>query len=136
MTEAYIGIGSNLGDRRSYIDRAIEILRRSEHIMVDKVSPIYETDPVGGPPQGKFLNGAIKIKTDLSCGELLGLLNSIEDTLGRKKDVRNGPRIIDLDILTYGNACIQEDDLIVPHPRMNERDFVMRPLRDIMGEDR
>ena len=132
MTEAYIGIGSNLGDRRFYIDRAVEMLRRSEHIMVEEVSPIYETGPVGGPPQGKFLNGAMKIRTDLSCRELLGLLNSIEDTLGRKRDIRNGPRIIDLDILTYGNACIQEDDLIVPHPRMNERDFVMRPLRDIL----
>jgi 2-amino-4-hydroxy-6-hydroxymethyldihydropteridine diphosphokinase len=131
MTEAYIAVGSNLGDRKGYIENAVELLKRSERIKVDKVSTLYETDPVGGPAQGRFLNGAIKIETDLSCRDLLNRLMDIEDMLGRKREAENGPRTIDLDILTYGDLHIEEPDLIVPHPRMNEREFVMRPLSDI-----
>ena len=131
MTEVYIGVGSNLGDRRRYIEDAIGLLRRSEHIRVDKVSPLYETDPVGGPPQGKFLNGAIRIETDLSARELLNRLAEIEKALGREREVADGPRTIDLDILTYGDARIDEPGLIIPHPRMHERDFVKRPLEDL-----
>ncbi|MEE8359376.1 MAG: 2-amino-4-hydroxy-6-hydroxymethyldihydropteridine diphosphokinase [Candidatus Omnitrophota bacterium] len=132
MAEAYIGIGSNLGDRSGCIESAIGLLKKSDKITVDKVSALYETDPVGGPPQGKFLNGAIKITTDLSCRELLNRLMDIEETLGRKREGVNTPRTIDLDILTYGDLRIEEPDLIVPHPRMNEREFVMRPLGDLM----
>ena len=131
MVRAYIGVGSNLGDRRAYIERSIEMLKSYADIRVDKVSPLYETDPVGGPAQGRFLNGAIKIETDLPCRELLRRLMDIEDMLGRKREVENGPRIIDLDIITYGDLHIEEPGLIVPHPRMNEREFVMRPLSDI-----
>ncbi len=131
MTEAYIGIGSNLGDRKRYVDAAIELLKESPNIKVEKTSPLYETGPVGGPPQGKFLNGVIKIETDLSPRQLLNRLMAIEEDLGRVRKVRNGPRTIDLDILTYGDIHIEEEDLIIPHPRMNERDFVKRPLADL-----
>jgi len=133
MIESYIGIGSNLGDRRKYIERAIEMLKRSQKIKVDKVSPLYETEPVGGPPQGKFLNGVIKIETDFSPRELLNRLKEIEDDLGRVRRVKNGPRTIDLDILTYGDKHIEKGDLVIPHPRMNERDFVKDPLNDILN---
>ena len=132
MTEVYIGIGSNLGDRRGCIESAIDLLKKSDKIRVDKVSPFYETDPVDGPSQGKFLNGAIKITTGLSCRELLNRLMDIEDALGRKREGANTPRTIDLDILTYGDLRIEEPDLIVPHPRMNEREFVRRPLGDLL----
>lgn len=133
MTESYIGIGSNLGDRKGYIERAIEILKTSSDIKVSKVSPLYETEPVNGPPQGKFLNGAIRIETDLSARGLLNRLMAIEKTLGRVRDIKNGPRTIDLDILTFGDQHIEEGDLIIPHPRMNERDFVKRPLADLLN---
>lgn len=133
MTEVFVGVGSNLGDRKRYIESAIEILRQSQNIEVEMVSPLYETEPVGGPPQGRFLNGAIKIKTDFSPRELLKNLQAIEESLGKRRDVKNGPRTIDLDILTFGNMHIEEEDLIVPHPRMHERDFVKRPLNDLLG---
>ena len=116
-----------------YINTAIKRLEESQDIRVDKVSPLYETEPVGGPPQGKFLNGVIRVETDLSPRELLDRLKRIEDTLGRKRDIKNGPRTIDLDILTFGDIHIQEEDLVIPHPRMNERDFVKRPLNDLLN---
>lgn len=133
MIESYIGIGSNLGDRKKIIESAIEMLKETQDIKVDKVSPLYETEPVGGPPQGKFLNGVVRVETGLSPKELLNSLKRIEDTLGRIREVNNGPRTIDLDILTYGDMHIEEEGLIIPHPRMNERDFVKRPLNDILN---
>jgi len=131
MESVYIGIGSNLGDRQKNIDLAIENLRSTSSIVVEKISSIYETDPVGGPPQGKFLNGVIRIKTALSPKELLAILKEIEKSLGRRQAVRFGPRVIDLDILTYGDIRINEENLIIPHPRMNEREFVLQGLREI-----
>lgn len=133
MTESYIGIGSNMGNRKRYIKRAIDMLKDSKYISVEKVSPLYETEPVGGPPQGKFLNGVIRVKTNYSPRELLNRLRIIEDALGRERKIKNGPRTIDLDILTFGDLCIEEEDLIIPHPRMNERDFVKRPLKDLLN---
>lgn len=135
MADAYIGIGSNLGDRKRYIDTAIDMLKRTPNIEVKKVSPLYETDPVGGPPQGRFLNGVIKIETDFTPEELLEKLHEIEERFGRIREVRNGPRTMDLDILTYGNVKIDRRDLTIPHPRMDERDFVKRPLRDLLSSD-
>lgn len=133
MTEAYIGVGSNLGNRREYIERAVRMLKADGRIKVDKVSPLYETDPVGGPPQGKFLNGVIRIETDFSARELLERLMKIEESLGRKRYIKDGPRTIDLDILTYGEEHIEEEGLVIPHPRMNERNFVKRPLSDLVN---
>tara|TARA_Y100000031_G_C8218179_1_gene384532 strand:- start:502 stop:906 length:405 start_codon:yes stop_codon:yes gene_type:complete len=127
----YIGVGSNLGDREKNIQDAVQGLKEIEKIEVKKLSRLYETDPLGGPPQGKYLNGAIELDTTLSPRELLLVLLGIERSLGRQRTIRNGPRTIDLDILIYGDEKINEPDLKIPHPRMREREFVQRPLRDI-----
>jgi len=127
----YIGVGSNLGDRKKHIEDAIEKLKNIEGVEVKRVSSIYETEPVGGPKQGKYLNGAIEIETGLGPREFLGKLQDIEKELGRKKTVKNGPRTIDLDILLYGDNKIDEPDLKIPHPNMHEREFVMKPLKEI-----
>lgn len=128
---SYIALGSNLGDRHFNINKAIEYLKANQNIRVEKVSSIIETEPQGGPPQGKFLNAVVKIKTSLSCEELLRFLQDIENKLGRKRSIKNGPRTIDLDILLYGNKKIDEEDLKIPHPKMFERDFVLKPLLEI-----
>ncbi len=133
MTESYIGIGSNLGDRKINVEAAIKMLGDLPKIEVEGISPLYETKPVGGPSQGRFLNGVIKIKTLLLPKELLNSLKAIEDALGRIREVKDGPRTIDLDILTYGDISIEEEGLVIPHPRMNERDFVKRPLNDLLN---
>jgi 2-amino-4-hydroxy-6-hydroxymethyldihydropteridine diphosphokinase len=127
-----LGIGSNLGDRRKNIKRAIELLSKTKGVKIHQVSRIYETEPVAGPPQGKFLNGAIKIKTILSAGGLLKVLKDIEKKLGRVRTIRYGPRTIDLDILLYGTKTINKKNLKIPHPRMFEREFVLKPLREII----
>jgi 2-amino-4-hydroxy-6-hydroxymethyldihydropteridine pyrophosphokinase len=127
----YIGIGSNLGDREKYIENAIEKLNNIEDVEVKKVSGIHETEPVGGPRQGKYLNAAIEIETALKPRELLAKLQDIERQLGRKRSVKNGPRTIDLDILLYGDDKIDEPDLKIPHPGMAGREFVMKPLKEI-----
>lgn len=131
MVTSYIGIGSNLGDRRQNINRAISYLKDSDNIKVTKVSSIYETEPVGGPPQEKFLNGVIEIDTDLPPLDLLDRLEEIETKLGRVRSEKNDPRTIDLDILLYGDIQINNERLTVPHPRMREREFVLRGLREI-----
>ncbi|OPX30112.1 MAG: 2-amino-4-hydroxy-6-hydroxymethyldihydropteridine diphosphokinase [Candidatus Omnitrophica bacterium 4484_171] len=131
MVTAFIGVGSNLGDREKNIRRAVSYLKTEKGIKVEKVSTLIETEPQGGPPQGKYLNGVIRINTTLSVGGLLNVLHSIEDKLGRKRLVRFGPRTIDLDILLYGSETIDSPDLKVPHPRMFERKFVLKPLLEI-----
>jgi len=133
MVTCYIGIGSNVGNRQGNIKTAIELIKALKDTQVLKVSGIIETFPVGGPKgQGKFLNGAIKIRTNLSALKLLSSLKNIEGSLGRKKTVRNGPRTIDLDILLYGNKFINSRKLNIPHRKMFERDFVLRPLLEII----
>jgi len=134
MTVVYIGLGSNLGDRGRNILSAIEKIGAILGTQVTKVSTIIETVPVGGPPQGKFLNAVIEIQTNLTCRNLLTGLQSIEARLGRARGVLNAPRTIDLDILLFGGQTIREDDLIVPHPRIQERDFVLGPLKEIAPE--
>lgn len=127
----YLSFGSNLGDRRAYIEQALEILCANSHIKVLKVSSIIETIPQGGPKQGNFLNGVIAVTTTLTPAGLLGFLQSVEKKLGRKRTVRFGPRTIDLDILLWGDKIIRTKRLTVPHPRMFERDFVLGPLVEI-----
>jgi 2-amino-4-hydroxy-6-hydroxymethyldihydropteridine diphosphokinase len=127
----YIGIGSNLGDRKKYIENAIEKLKNTEDVEVKRISGIHETEPVGGPKQGKYLNAAIEIETGLKPRELLVKLQDIEKQLGRKRTVKNAPRTIDLDILLYGDNKIDEPDLKIPHPGMADREFVMKPLKEI-----
>jgi len=127
----YIGIGSNLGDREKYIKNAIEKLKETEGVEVKKISNIYETEPVGGTKQGKYLNGVIEIETWLEPRELMIKLQEIEKQSGRIRSVKNAPRTIDLDMLLYGDKKIDEPGLKIPHPRMYEREFVMKPLKEI-----
>ena len=131
MITCYIGIGSNLGDRRGYIDSAMESLAKTDGIKVKRMSSIYETDPVGGIKQEAFLNGVIEIETGLGPDELLAALNTIEKDLGRIRTVRGGPRTIDMDILYYGDEIIEEGGLVIPHPRIREREFVLKGLREM-----
>jgi 2-amino-4-hydroxy-6-hydroxymethyldihydropteridine diphosphokinase len=133
MEICYLGVGSNLGDRRKNIMSAISKIRLLERTNIIKASSLFETAPVGGPRrQRKFLNAALKIKTAIPPLTLLKKLQSIEKCLGRKKGVVNGPRVIDLDILLYGARLIRTKSLVVPHPRMFFRDFVLRPLGEII----
>lgn len=131
MAISYLGIGSNLGDRFQNIRLALKKIRKLKKIKLLKVSKIIETKPVGGPLQGNFLNAAVKIQTRLSPTELLNNLQLIEQELGRINTVRNGPRAIDLDILTFAEKKIKTKRLVVPHPRMKNRQFVLIPLQQI-----
>ena len=131
MAIVYLGIGSNLGNRKKNIETAITLLKEND-ITILKCSTAIETDPVGGPPtQEKFLNGVLKIETLLSPHKLLDQLKIIEQQLGRVKTIPDGPRSIDLDILLYDQLDIHTPQLTIPHPRMFKRDFVMRPLKEI-----
>jgi len=120
-----------MGDRNKNIQLAIDMIGRLKETRVAKVSSIIETLPVGGPRQGKFLNAAIEVHTELSPRELLVKLQEIESGLGRVRFEKNDPRTIDLDILFYGDKKINEQGLVVPHPGIKERDFVLTPLKEI-----
>ena len=134
MFTVYIGLGSNLGDRKNNILQAVQALEAKGHRIL-KQSPLYETDPVGGPPaaepQGKFLNGVVAIETPKTPFQLLNDIFAIETQLGRIRTVKNAPRTIDLDILFFGDLRIDLPQLTIPHPRMFERAFVLKPLSDI-----
>jgi 2-amino-4-hydroxy-6-hydroxymethyldihydropteridine diphosphokinase len=130
-TTAFVGIGSNLGDREQNLARAIELLSAEDGIDVVAVSEIRETDPVGPVAQGPFLNGAVRIETDLGPRELLERLLAVEQRLGRVRRERFGPRTIDLDLLLYGDEVVDEPGLTVPHPRLHERRFALEPLSDL-----
>jgi 2-amino-4-hydroxy-6-hydroxymethyldihydropteridine diphosphokinase len=133
MLTCYLGIGSNLGDRRKNIRLAIKKINALKDTEVVKVSKIIETKPVGGPRQGKFLNAALKIKTNFGPLTLLKELKKIEKELGRNSDnIRYGPRTIDLDILFYADRIINRKNLKVPHPKMFERQFVIKPLSEVI----
>jgi 2-amino-4-hydroxy-6-hydroxymethyldihydropteridine diphosphokinase len=127
MTRAYVGLGANLGDREGTISRAVELLPD-----VVAVSALIETEPVGYLDQPRFLNGAAALETELPPRELLERLLRVERALGRTREgPRFGPRTIDLDLLLYGAAEIDEPGLTVPHPRMHERRFVLEPLAEL-----
>ena len=137
MTTVFLGLGSNLGDRRRNLEAALDALRAHPQITVSAVSAFLETDPVGGPPgQGKFLNAAAKIETDLSPEALLEELKRIECALGRRPGPRWGPREVDLDILLCGDTILDTEALTIPHPRMRERRFVLEPLAEIAPDAR
>jgi 2-amino-4-hydroxy-6-hydroxymethyldihydropteridine diphosphokinase len=124
---AFLGLGSNLGDRQAYLREAVGSLSE-----VVAVSPIYETDPVGGPDgQGPYLNLVVEIDSDLSPRELLGVCHRLESAAGRVRQERWGPRTLDVDILWTDGEPVDEPDLQIPHPRMYERRFVMAPLADL-----
>ena len=130
---AYIGVGSNLGDRRAYLYEAVGRLNAHEFITVERCSSIYETAPVGLTEQPHFLNMAIAVSTELSPDKLLELLLETEQQLGRIRTVRYGPRTIDLDLLMYADITVDTERLELPHPRMCERGFVLIPLLDIIA---
>jgi dihydroneopterin aldolase / 2-amino-4-hydroxy-6-hydroxymethyldihydropteridine diphosphokinase len=133
MSVAYIGIGSNLGDREFNCKQAIGLLRQ-KGITVRKESLLYETKPWGVRDQPSFLNLSIEIETDLKPFELLRTLKDIEKEMGREGTFLWGPRIIDLDILLYDNIIVDEKGLRIPHPHMQDREFVLRPLCEIAGD--
>lgn len=131
MHLAYIGFGSNIGDRLSYIRSAITALSATEGITLQKISSLYETAPVGNEAQDDFLNGVVSIRTHHSPHTLLYTLKQIEINIGRKHRIRWGPREIDMDILIYGDLCVETQNLTVPHPEMPLRRFVLVPLAEI-----
>jgi 2-amino-4-hydroxy-6-hydroxymethyldihydropteridine diphosphokinase len=131
---AYLGLGSNLGDRLENLRKAVRHLSRIPGITVVRSSRIYETDPVGGPDQPDFLNSVLEIDTMLTPRDLLNACLDVEDTLGRQRGVRWGPRAIDIDVLTYGDEDVFEEDLEIPHPRMHERGFVLVPLLELTAD--
>ena len=134
MSEAYLSLGSNMGDRIDNLSRAVALLDRpSEGVEVEQVSPVFETAPVGYKDQDDFLNICVKIKTDLEPLALLSLCQKIEETLHRVRTIRWGPRTIDVDILTYDDLEINTQRLTIPHPRMYERGFVQVPLLFMHG---
>ncbi len=128
---AYLGIGSNLGERLAYLQLAVDDLSAAAGVDVVGVSPVYETAPVGGPEQPDFLNAVVAVDTTLSARELLVLAQSIEAAAARMRTVHWGPRTLDVDVLLVGDEHIDDPDLVVPHPRMAERAFVVVPLADL-----
>jgi 2-amino-4-hydroxy-6-hydroxymethyldihydropteridine diphosphokinase len=131
MSLAYVSFGSNLRNRLQNIKRGLQLVSRNRSITITKKSSLYETEPVGYENQGWFLNGVIEIETNVSPHKLLSLLKKVERIMGRKRRIRWGPREIDLDILLYNQRCIDTPGLIIPHPRMHERGFVLVPLVEI-----
>jgi len=131
MAEAYLGLGSNLGNKRNNLKSALKMLEDHPQVEVRKVSSFYETEPVGYKEQDRFLNLVVKIDTSLNPFELLQFCQTIEKELKRKRIVRWGPRTIDVDILLYENFISQDPELTIPHPRMHERAFVLVPLEEI-----
>lgn len=129
MAIAYIGLGANLGDRLVMLRRALDAL--AEHTTILAASSVYETLPQGYADQPDFLNAVVQVETLLSARDLLGLTQSIEERLGRARRERWGPRLIDLDILWYDGCVCHDADLVLPHPRMHQRAFVLVPLAEI-----
>ncbi len=129
---AYIGLGSNLGDRRAHLDRALAELRGRLGVAVVRTSSVYETAPIGGPAgQGPYLNAVAELRTDLAPADLLRTLHEIESGLGRVRTEKDGPRTIDLDLLFYADVASGDPRLTLPHPRMHQRLFVLQPLAEI-----
>jgi len=131
MTKVYAGLGSNLGNKRENIIKAIDRLDACEGICVKEKSDFYNTAPVGGPLQPDYVNCVIGMETEIEPQVLLEEFKKIEIGLGRKPGVRWGPRVVDLDILLYGNRIVDEHNLKIPHERMHERAFVLEPLCEI-----
>lgn len=132
---AFVGLGSNLGDRSAYLERAVGLLGAADGVRVVGVSTVRESEPVGYLDQPPFLNGAVALETDLPARKLLDRLLAVERELGRERTgPRFGPRTIDLDLLLYGDQVIDEPGLKIPHPRLHERAFVLEPLVELDPE--
>lgn len=131
---AYLGLGSNLGDRAAHLQRAVDVLCADPDVRVAAVSPVYETEPVGGPPQADYLNAVVALETDRPARDLLELARRLESDAGRVRRERWGPRTLDVDVLLVGDERVDEPDLVVPHPRLHDRAFVLAPLHDVAPE--
>ena len=134
MTTAYLGLGANLGDRLANLQRAVDLLAEVSGLRVARSSRVYETEPVGGPEQPEYLNAVVEVETDLAPRDLLEACLSVETRMGRVRAEPWGPRTIDVDVLTYGDETIDEPDLVIPHPRMHERGFVLVPLAELTAD--
>lgn len=132
MAIAYLGLGSNLGNRQKNLSEAFELM--SGQVNVQKISSVYETEPVGYEQQQLFLNVVCRVSTELSPEKLLRLAREIENRMGRKSSFRNAPRPIDIDILLYDGLVVDGQELTIPHPRLAERAFVLVPLAEIAPE--
>jgi 2-amino-4-hydroxy-6-hydroxymethyldihydropteridine diphosphokinase len=133
MTRVFVGLGSNLGERRETLRAAVGRLRGLQEVQLERVSSFRDTEPVGYVDQPRFLNGAVELETELSARALLGVLLELERAFGRDRSTAppHGPRTLDLDLLLYGDATIDEPLLKVPHPRLHERRFVLEPLAEL-----
>jgi len=134
MQTAYVGLGSNLGDRQDNLRTALSELRQMPTISILRVSSLYESAPVGVTEQPEFLNAVAALETALPATDLLDVFLNLENKIGRVRTFRWGPRVIDLDLLLYGDAQIALPSLTVPHPRLREREFVLVPLAEIAPE--
>lgn len=135
MVVSYLGIGSNVGDRVAFCRAAVAALEGHPEIELDATSSLYETSPVGGPPQRSFVNLVVRIRTSLDARSLLEAVKGIERQLGREpNEMRWGPRVADIDILTFDDEKVAEPDLEIPHPRLTQRRFVLVPLLEIDAE--
>jgi 2-amino-4-hydroxy-6-hydroxymethyldihydropteridine diphosphokinase len=133
VTLAFLGLGSNLGDRLANLQRAVDLLEATNGVRVVRSSRVYETDPVG-PAQPDYLNAVIQVKTSRSPRALLEAALAVEQQMGRIRTERWGPRVIDVDVLTFGDQEVDEPGLQVPHPRMHERGFVLAPLLELQAD--
>ena len=134
MTIAYVGVGSNLDDPRAQVLNAFSELEKLPHTRVVKKSSLYRTAPIGHADQPDFINAVAQLETGLPAERLLSELQEVEQRHGRKRSFANAPRTLDLDVLLFGDARIQTPELTVPHPRMHERAFVLKPLLEIAPE--
>ena len=135
MTRAFLGLGSNLGDSREHLRKALGTLRSEPHVTVTGVSDLYETEPMGGPSgQENYFNMVIEVDTELEPPALLDLCHRLESEAGRVRSERWDSRTLDVDILLFGDERIEEEDLVIPHPRMWERRFVIEPLGRLAPE--
>ncbi len=134
MTTAYLSLGSNIGDRIKNLKNAIKSLSLLPGCNIECVSSVYETAPVGFTKQPQFYNAAVKINTDMTARCLLGACLGIEAGMGRVRTIKNGPRIIDIDILLYGNEKYTDEELTIPHKEMYKRAFVLIPLSEILSD--
>ena len=134
MTVVYLGLGSNLGDRKHNLLKAVDALQALDGLSHVRLSQIIETAPVGGPQQGDYLNAVVECHCSVNAIQLLGHVQIIEQQLKRQRPGKNHPRTIDIDILLFGDESHASHELTIPHPRMHQREFVMRPLAEFLPE--
>lgn len=132
MTTAYLALGSNVGDRAANLRQAVRLLAAQAGIELACCSPIYETQSVEGGGPEDFLNAVVRVRTSLSAPALLSAAQAVETAMGRPQPPRQGPRLIDIDVLLFGDERLDTDELQIPHPRMWRRAFVLRPLSDVL----